>query len=139
MPSDPGASPYMGEQDEATQEPVKTLPEADDRRHSERHALSLNSAWTVLCDDGTGAPRTRVRDISQTGIALLVDEPLRPGTVLVITLQNQLLRLTRLLPIRVMHATHGDDGWVLGCQFVRKLSAPEIQTLLGGAGEPIEG
>ena len=128
----------MAEQDETALEPVNPAPEADDRRGSERRPLDPNSAWTVLRDDHTVVPRTRVRDISQTGIALLVDEPLRPGTVLVITLQNQLLRLTRLLPIRVMHATEVGDGWVLGCQFVRKLSSPEIQMLLGGSGEQSE-
>jgi hypothetical protein len=73
-----------------------------------------------------------VRDISMTGLALVLREPLRPGSVLVVSLQNEHKRLARLLPVRVMHATQAAaDEWVVGCQFVRRLSVPELQALLG--------
>jgi PilZ domain len=109
-------------------------PVPSDRREAERFPFEPGSAWCAVRDDRPDEAPASVRDISMTGIALLVKEPLRPGSVLVISLQNQALRLTRLLPIRVMHATQTpDDGWILGCQFVRKLTYPELQALLGGS------
>jgi hypothetical protein len=124
----------MAEDTASSPESIESVPAPVDRRGSERHVVEPGSAWCVVRDDRPDEEPAAVRDISLTGIALVVKEPLRSGSVLVLSLQNRDLRLTRLLPIRVMHSTQGPDGeWVVGCQFVRKLSCTELQVLIGGA------
>jgi hypothetical protein len=122
----------MAQEPRSSLEPVEQAPPID-RRGSERHALEPGSAWLAVRDDRPDQPPAPVRDISMTGLALVLREPLRPGSVLVVSLQNEQKRLARLLPVRVMHATQAStDEWVVGCQFVRRLTFPELQALLGG-------
>jgi hypothetical protein len=122
----------MSQESRSSVDPIDQAPPID-RRGSERHAFEPGSAWLAVRDNCPGQPPAAVRDISMTGLALAVKEPLRLGSVFVVTLQNQERRLARLLPVRVMHATQASpDEWVVGCQFVRKLTFPELQALLGG-------
>ncbi len=107
--------------------------EQDERRRLERFAPDTNSAWKVASQCGTIAPWGSVRDLSAAGVGLLVAQPLKPGAVLVITLQHGTRKLARPLPVRVMHCSPAaEGGWLVGCQFVRKLSGPELQVLVGG-------
>lgn len=75
--------------------------------------------------------RARIQDISLGGIALVVRQPIRPGTHVLIQLKNDFLGLTYDLSARVVHANRkAHDQWVIGCAFARELSAPELETLL---------
>jgi hypothetical protein len=103
-----------------------------DRRGAERYPCDLQPFWRVAGGGAAGeGPPARVRDVSATGIGLLVGQPLKPGAVLVLTLQARDEQLSRPLPVRVMHATpQAGGGWLVGCQFVRRLSAGDLQALL---------
>jgi hypothetical protein len=119
----------------SSSQPASAKAAGNDRRGSERYASGPDSPWQAVCEGDSGGSRAGVRDVSLTGLALVVRQPHRTGSVLVVRLQNRERRLARLLPIRVMHATQLPAGeWILGCQFVRKLTLPELQGLLG-AGE----
>jgi hypothetical protein len=72
----------------------------------------------------------KVHNISVTGISLILQRWIKPGTVLLIKLQTPSQRLSRPLPVRVMHATQQADGWLIGCAFVRRLRDEDLQTLL---------
>jgi hypothetical protein len=105
-----------------------------DRRRAERYeCAALQPFWRIV-DEGNGETLPAgVLNISATGVGLLLDEPLKPGTVLVISLQSAPGRLSRPLPVRVMHATaQPGGGWLVGCQFVRRLSQQDMAALLGG-------
>jgi hypothetical protein len=103
----------------------------EERRQSERYPCSLQPFWRVEGQGQTESPPARIENISTTGIGLRVGEPLKPGTVLVLKLQSADGRLSRPLPARVMHATQQPVGhWLVGCQFVRKLSDEDMQALL---------
>lgn len=103
-----------------------------DRRGAERRACDLQPFWRIAGQDNADAPPAGIHDISATGIGLRVRQPLKPGTVLILTLQSGDSRLSRPLPVRVMHATALADGdWLAGCQFVRPLSGQDLQALLG--------
>jgi hypothetical protein len=105
-----------------------------DRRREERYACALQPFWRVAGEEGAESLPAGVRDISASGIGLLLAEPLKPGTVLVISLQASAGRLSRPLPVRVMHATaQPEGGWLVGCQFVRRLTAQDMAALLGEA------
>jgi hypothetical protein len=107
-----------------------TTPE--ERRAAERYALDSSSVCRLIGDGQEAGPRATVRDLSATGIGLLVEHAVKPGSVLILSLETSRWQLARPLPVRVMHSAPMDDGtWLVGCQFVRKLSEPELQAVLG--------
>jgi hypothetical protein len=72
-----------------------------------------------------------VHDISATGISLRVRCWIKPGTVLVIRLHGKTEKLSRPMPMRVMHATMQADGeWLVGGMFVRSLTEEDLRELL---------
>jgi hypothetical protein len=73
----------------------------------------------------------KVRDISQTGIGLLVHRVLEPGTSVVIRLKSAIRRLPVELGARVVHCTPRSEGdWLLGCALDHKLLPQELHALL---------
>jgi hypothetical protein len=75
----------------------------------------------------------RVRDISAGGVGLLLRHRFRPGTPLLVELNNPVTSFRRILPVRVMHATpFQSDGtlcWLVGCAFTTVLREDELQAL----------
>jgi hypothetical protein len=67
-----------------------------------------------------------VRDISGGGIRLSVTRLFEPGTLLALDLDG----LLRLLVARVVHVAPQPEGWLVGCEFISKLSEQELQVLL---------
>jgi PilZ domain len=73
----------------------------------------------------------RIQDISLGGIALLSRQRLRVGARLLIQVKNEILGIRYDLAARVVHTTPKKrDEWILGCEFSRTLSEPELQNLL---------
>jgi hypothetical protein len=106
-------------------------PSLDDRRTAQRHALNLQTTGHVLGPRGALSWVAKITDISATGIGLVYGSRIKPGTVLVITLQGANQKLSRPIPVRVMRAVlQEDDSWLLGCAFVRKLNEEDLQALL---------
>jgi PilZ domain len=107
-----------------------TLPA--DRRDAERHACALQPFWHIAGASQVDATRATIRDVSATGIGLRIQQPIKPGTVLIITLQTLDQRFSRPLPVRVMHAAMQAEGdWLVGCRFVRVLSVHDLRELVG--------
>jgi hypothetical protein len=70
-----------------------------------------------------------VRDISTTGIALLLPCEFEPGAPLTLELENPALGLVRVVPARVVHsiAVPLDDRWLHGCVFDEPLTEEELR------------
>jgi len=103
-----------------------------DRRGAERYPCDLQPFWRIAGEDHADAPPANIQDVSATGIGLRVRQSLKPGTVLVLTLQTRDHRLSRPLPVRVMHATALADGeWLAGCRFIRPLNGQDLRELVG--------
>src|SRR5437016_4231593 len=78
---------------------------ADDRRASQRHPSDrVTSCKPASAVDGSPWP-ARVRDISTLGIAVVLDRPVEPSTVLVIELENPCRTSRRTYLARVVHVT----------------------------------
>src|SRR3954470_7465568 len=85
----------------------------------EATSRSLDAA-DALCWGGT------VRDISLGGLGLSICYPFRPGTYLAVEMQVKGAP-TRTIVTRVVHVEDKPDGtWLLGCEFVKPLTASEI-------------
>jgi hypothetical protein len=101
-----------------------------ERRAEERYPCNVRPFWGE-CGSGRYATTGQVRDISATGIGLLMPCWIRPGQVLVLKLYKESQALTRPLLVRVIHCTRQpDDRWLCGGTFVRRLTEGELQLLL---------
>jgi hypothetical protein len=71
-----------------------------------------------------------VRDISTSGIALLIDREIEPGTVLTIELENAEHGVSSVLLARVVHTLEvpPDHRWLHGCAFSRELTDEELRS-----------
>ena len=91
----------------------------------------------TLGRDPAGGPTwvATIRNISATGVALVLADRLKPGAVLVVQLQGAQHRLSRPLPVRVLHLQAQPDGWLHGCAFLRPVREDDLRELLAdGAG-----
>jgi hypothetical protein len=111
--------------------PPEPPPVQRERRRSERHPCSIETAChviTALDDDPWPA---RAVDISTGGAALLLARRFEPGTILTFELQSLAQEDFMLtLVARVQHAApYPDGGWRLGCVFSSKIAEDDIQSL----------
>jgi hypothetical protein len=73
----------------------------------------------------------RVRNLSATGISLLLERDFEPDTILNIELANSNRSCTCTLDVRVVYTIQHPCGeWILGGAFTRKLREDELQALL---------
>jgi hypothetical protein len=107
------------------------FPLEEERRGAPRHSCDVPASWREWGTRGSSSWVARIHNISATGIGLTTTYRVKPGSVLVIHLQDKNHNLSRPLPVRVMHATQQADGtWLLGCAFVRRVSEEDLQSLL---------
>jgi hypothetical protein len=111
-------------------EPASKLTEAE-RRAAQRFQCDLVTTGHVLGPRGNISWVAKVANISTHGVGLLYRSRVKPGTVLVITLQGANHKLSRPMPVRVMHVRQeSPDTWLLGCAFVRKVNEEDLHALL---------
>ena len=72
----------------------------------------------------------RVRDISASGMALIVDNEIPTGTLLNAELHGASGRTFTILACVVHVTTAPEGGHVLGCNFIRVLNETDLQTLM---------
>ncbi len=113
---------------------------SDERRGAARHLADLR----VTCypaAGGLGAGRVvRVRNVSRTGIGLVVDRHWGPGTALSLGLPLEQGAAPRTCRARVVHATAQPGGcFLVGCTFEAPLTDQEVQVLLTGQSWDREG
>jgi hypothetical protein len=121
----------MSQENDEVGKKVYSHSDEIERRGTPRFECNLQTTGHILGPRGGNTWVATVTNISATGIALLHRCRVKPGTVLVITLQSKSQKLSRPMPVRVMHATPKDDGhWLLGCAFVRKICEEDLQTLI---------
>ncbi len=74
--------------------------------------------------------QANVRDISCTGIGLLLPRRFERGTLLTVELGEAAAGQTHLLLARVVHATAQPEGnWLIGCALTSPLTEDEVQLL----------
>lgn len=99
-----------------------------ERRRAVRFECNRRNSWrlfaTTVCSSGEGT----VNDISINGVSLSVNSALRPGMFLDLSLtsadgesfsQPMLVRVRRVTP-------QADGSWLVGCNFVKKLTKEEL-------------
>lgn len=109
---------------------VTTRAARGDRRHTDRSVCDFTCACTPITLNRRGHfYHAKVRDLSCTGIGLLVNRPIEPGSFLAIRLDD---RGGLPLCAKVVHCTLRSDelGWVVGCTLTRQLTLDELDALV---------
>ena len=99
----------------------KRRARSTDERHWERVPIAGSAAYRNVRQNGDKRAAT-LHNISPTGLALLVDEEIQPGNLLQIELLAQGATESLTMLACVVYLTpHGDDRWLIGCNFIREL------------------
>jgi hypothetical protein len=109
----------------------------DNSSESERRVrVRYTQALKTFCQRGTGELDQiwwmgKVRDISCTGIGLVIQHRFDPETVLVVELENSNQTQSQSFQVRVIRTTPQPDGrWFLGCVFTKELTDAELKAVL---------
>jgi hypothetical protein len=99
-------------------------------RFANTQDMSGRSVTSLIKDEGDTAWFGLIRNVSPTGIALIISRRFELGSALILELSTKPEGNLRL-PVRVVHATPDKKGrWLIGCTFVSPLSEEDLLTCL---------
>ena len=98
-----------------------------DRRVAVRYPGNPDAACQAYAPTA-GVYSAWVRDISVTGVALLIDCEFQPGTLLTLELENPEQQVGTVLRASVVHVIEvpPEQRWLHGCAFERPLTDEEL-------------
>jgi hypothetical protein len=100
-----------------------------ERRAAVRYPCTLASSCHTLTSRREDAWTATVKDISLTGIGLLLGRRFEPGILLAVELPAE--GAPQLLLVRVVHTrSQGEGIWLIGCELVNPLTEDELQAVL---------
>lgn len=112
--------------------PAETAAQKDERRAAVRLQSSARGSCQSLSMQREADWEAFVRDISSSGIGLLLPRRFERGALLSIELPEAGEGRKRLLLARVARSVpQPDGGWLIGCILASPLSDDELQLLLG--------
>jgi hypothetical protein len=100
-----------------------------ERRAHVRYVRNLAAFCHLLTTESKDAwCQGAVRDISVSGLGLVIPYAVLPGKLLAVQLEG----VSRRLLARVAHATRqpGGGAWIVGCELISQLRKEELQVLL---------
>jgi hypothetical protein len=107
------------------------LTPAIERRRAMRYACNLEVSTKLIAQvDGDTWP-AKVRNISVSGISLIVGHRLDLETLVNVELYNKSRKFLCQVPLRILYVLEKRDGsFIIGAAFTRELSQEELQGLL---------
>lgn len=101
-----------------------------DQRSRPRFPCEIEAKYQSISTGDAPVRLTNVWNISTTGVGLLVNEAIAPGTLLNLELFSPHSRSKTILGC-VVHVTCQDsDSWIVGCNFITEMSEDDLQALL---------
>ncbi len=111
---------------------VQAAPLEGERRSMGRFPAAHRPLVHLLVKPSFFSVRAFVHDVSQAGIAFLLNRPLKPGSRLAFQLRDDRRGNTRIQSARVAHLTPQPGGyWLVGCEISPPLSGEELHFLQG--------
>ena|SRR5947209_3923554 len=103
---------------------------AENRRY-ERALSARPIPRRIYCVDDFRPLDAWIVDVSRSGLALYLPDPLPEGAILFLELET----LPEAPPLKVwasvIHCKRGEDGdWLFGCELINPLSTKQLQSLL---------
>jgi hypothetical protein len=106
------------------------MADANDRRAAERMAVSAGTSCAFAGQVTEGIGPVKVRDVSMTGIGLILSRRVEVGSLLAITLVNSAQKLSKTVLVRVAHVTDVPGGFLIGGTFTESLTYQELTALV---------
>ena len=108
------------------------LTPTQDRRAWHRYHCQRQPLVRYLVRPSFECGRAFLRDLSRHGLALLVTQPLNPGTVLFVQLRGRRRGNTCTQLARVIHLTEQSPRrWLVGCELSCPLSDEQLRLSMG--------
>lgn len=108
-----------------------TSPKGTERRRATRYPVTLETAKHLIAQIEGDAWPARVRNISVSGISLILGRRVEPETVVNLELFNKDHHFYCKVPLRAIYILeHADGNFMLGGAFVRELTNEELRGLL---------
>jgi hypothetical protein len=106
---------------------------AVERRNAARYATKFKTAFPLIRVTEEGPWWVSVRDVSLRGVSLIVNRPFHTSSYATIELPTKAggLGQSRLMCIKHIHAQPGNQWWVIGGQFLTKLTREELLDMIG--------
>src|SRR5260221_93555 len=102
-----------------------------DRRAAGRAKKRLRVSWRLLGEKHNCMTSGEIHNLSRTGLALHLDAPVPPASVLVVKLEEQIPGLEEPFLVRTKHVTRQKEGrWLAGCSFTRPFNEAAFAILL---------
>ena len=101
---------------------------SQERRSRVRHNTNLKHPCRVVRATEEGDWTLSIRNVSSDGVGLIADRPFKSGMYLTAELPGR--RKPAVLRVAHVRKQPNHDWWVLGCAFVSKMTALEIQALM---------
>jgi hypothetical protein len=104
---------------------------AAERRRAQRHSCTLDSSCWLIASVVGDPQIVRVRNISATGISLILDGSVEPETVIYLELLNRPKSYLCLVRLRVLYCVEHPDGvFIVGGAFQHTLTDEQLVGLL---------
>jgi hypothetical protein len=102
-----------------------------ERRVAVRHPCNDETLCQAVDPSAGTVCLAWVRDLSVSGIGLLIERHFRPGSWFTVDLDNPECGLSLRLRVRVIHTlAMPNDHWLHGCVFERELSLDALQAFV---------
>ncbi len=105
--------------------------EGTERRESVRFPSSLDAICWQPESPNTEPWSAIVQNISVGGVGLISRRPIEQGTRFLIKLQSNFVDMSVPMHARAVHlSSQGDEGWLIGCEFLHEMAPSEQKRLL---------
>lgn len=114
----------------ATRVPRVPAPPPAERRATVRYQSTAQGSCQTFPSRRESAWDAAIRDISTSGIGLVLGRRFEPGALLSIEVMDRSEGQMRQLLARVAHATaRREGGWLIGCSLINSLTDEEVAAL----------
>ncbi|MBY0527058.1 MAG: PilZ domain-containing protein [Gemmataceae bacterium] len=120
---------FTAPSEEETLVAVLTEPPGHERRTSIRHPCGLEANCSPIALLRSDPWPVVIRDISRTGVGLVLDYPLPPGTFMALELPQISTQPIKVIVTCIRQQL--DESWILGCAFSRELRFEQVEALVG--------
>lgn len=102
-----------------------------ERRTTVRHTTRLKAPCPVIRISEEGPWYATIRNVTEKGIGLIANRPFRPGMLLTVELPDKRGELGHTRLLKVLHARPqpGNQWWILGGEFMTRLTSPELDAI----------
>ena len=106
------------------------MADLTDRRAAERLAVNAGTSCTFAGPVTEDLGPVKLRDVSMTGLGLIVSRRVEVGSLLAISVVSTAQKLSKTLLVRVAHVTPVPGGFLVGGTFNEPLTYQEFTAMV---------